>query len=156
MLGGLQMAKSFSSVKPVGNDSTIMQLEGCPTYPKIKCVGLLPSEGFNHVLSDSFFPGTRVAGAYGDLQNVAPGNFSYSDAPINFLQIYSDDILYADRLGNCSMVQITGSPAFSVPPRPGDCRLTPASPFLYYDARKAEAGLEAASVNLLSIAETVP
>jgi hypothetical protein len=43
--GGLQMSKSFSSQRALGNNSTIMQLEGCPTYPKENCDGLCASAG---------------------------------------------------------------------------------------------------------------
>jgi hypothetical protein len=155
VLGGLQMGKSFSSQKAEGKDSTIMQLEGCPEYPKPDCPTLTPAEGFNFVMTDSFFPGTPAGGAYGDSATVSVGNFSYSDAHLNFLQIYNSDFLYAESLGNCNMFELVGSPDFGVAPNTADCKLKPKNKF-FNDAPIAESELEAASVNLLSMAEQVP
>ena len=155
VIGGLQMGKSFSSQKAVGKDSTIMQLEGCPNYPKPDCPTLTPSEGFNYVLTNSFFKGTPAAGTYGDSETVDVDNFNYTNAHMNFLQIYSDDILYADSLGNCNLFELTGSPDFGLPPSTGDCKLKPKNKF-FNDAPIAESELEAASVNLLDMAEQVP
>jgi hypothetical protein len=154
VIGGLQMGKSFSSQKAEGNGLTMAQLEGCPNYPNPDC-DVTPSEGFNYVLTDSFFRGTPAALAYGDSETVAVDHFSYSNAHMNFLQIYNDDFLYAESLGNCNMFELTGSPDFGLPPSTGDCKLKPKNKF-FNDAPIAESELDAASVNLLNMAEQVP
>jgi len=155
VIGGLQMAKPFSSTKSEGNGLTGGQLEGCPNYPKPDCHTLTPSEGFNYVLKDSFFPGTPAAPAYGDSVTVDENYFSYSNAHMNFLQIYSDDILYADGLGECTMFELTGSPDFGLPPGTAGCMKKSSKQFPG-DAPVAESELEAASANLLNMAEQVP
>ena len=154
VIGGLQFGKSFSSLAPQGKNSTDMQLEGCPIYPK-KCEGMTPSLAFYNVMSDGFFPGTRVAPTFGDSQMVDVNNFNYTDAPMNFLQIYSDDILYANGLSNCSMAEKTGSPFYNVKPHLEKCAAKPGTE-LYIDAGNTEEELELTSVNLLRIAEPAP
>jgi hypothetical protein len=74
---------------------------------------------------------------------------------MNFLQVYSDDILYAEWLSNCPMVKITGSPAFGKKPDTSKCALTPSDPS-YADSQNTEEELEGASVYLSLIAEQVP
>jgi hypothetical protein len=154
VLGGLQFGKSFSSLKPQGKDSNDMQLEGCPTYPTT-CDGLTPAEGLTYVLSLGFFPGTFYAPTYGASQTVVRGHFDYTDAPMNFMQIYSDDILYAEGLSKCPIVKITGSPAFGKKPNTSKCALTSTDPS-YADSQNTDEELEDASVYLLRIAEQVP
>jgi len=154
VLGGLQFGKSFSSQKPRGKDSNDMQLEGCPTYPAT-CDELTPAIALTNVLSRGFFPGTFYAPAYGASRTVDVGHFDYTDAPMNFLQVYSDDILYAEGLSNCPMVKITGSPAFGKKPDTSKCALTPSDPS-YADSQNTEEELEGASVYLSLIAEQVP
>ena len=154
VIGGLQMDKSFSSQKAEGNGLTVAQLEGCPTYPSLEC-DVTPSQGFNYVLTDSFFPGTPAANAYGDSATVAVDHFRYSKAHMNFLQIYSDDILYANNLSSCSMVEITGSPAFGVPPGTHKCMIKSLK-LNGGDGAIAESELVTASANLLNMAEQVP
>jgi hypothetical protein len=154
VIGGLQMGKSFSSQKPEGNGLTVSQLEGCPDYPNPAC-DVTPSAGFNYVLKNSFFPGTPAAPAYGDSATVAIDHFSYSNAHMNYLQIYNGDFLYAESLGNCTMFDLVGSPDFGVPPSTADCKLKPKNKF-FSDAAIAESELEAASSNLLGMAELVP
>lgn len=154
VIGGLQFGKSFSSLAPQGKDSTDMQPEGCPIYPKT-CEGMTPSLAFYNVMSDDFFPGTRVAPTFGDSQTVDVNNFDYTDAPMNFLQIYSADILYADGLSNCSMLEKTGGPFYKVPPNLKKCAAK-AGTELYIDAGNTEEELELTSVNRLRISEPLP
>jgi hypothetical protein len=154
VIGGLQFGKSFSSLAPQGKDSNDMQLEGCPTYPKT-CEGMTPPLALYNVVSDSFFPGTPVAPTFGDSQTVDVNNFDYTDAPMNFLQIYSDDILYANGLSNCSMAEKTGSPFYNVKPNLKKCAAKPGTE-LYIDAGNTEEELELTSVNLLRISEPTP
>lgn len=154
VIGGLQMGKSFSSQKAEGNGLTVAQLEGCPTYPNPAC-DVTPSQGFNFVLTDSFFPGTPAAAAYGDSATVAVDHFNYSNAHLNFLQIYNGDFLYAESLANCNMFELVGSPDFGLAPNTADCILKPKNKF-FNDAPIAESELDAASVNLLDMAEQVP
>jgi len=154
VIGGLQFGKSFSSLAPQGKDSNDMQLEGCPNYPK-NCAGMTPPLAFYNVMSDSFFPGTPVAITFGHSQTVDMNNFDYTDAPMNFLQVYSDDILYADGLSNCSMAEKTGSPFYNVPPNMKKCAAK-AGTELYIDAGNTQEELELTSVNLLRISEPLP
>ena len=108
-----------------------VQATGCPTNPTDKkptpCAGLTPAEGLENVLSISFFPGTTVGpffcadtdpSTYGCAPtSVTYGNWVYRDAPMNFVQIYDDDILYASGLSQCSVLKITGRPASPGKPR---------------------------------------
>jgi hypothetical protein len=115
VLGGLQFSHSFSSTKTKKTGSLKaddIQATGCPTYPKPLCKGpdgtkasFSPSEGLANVLSISFFAGTKVAPSFcaytarygcGSASVTDTGNFKYSNAPMNFVQIYDDDILYAE------------------------------------------------------------
>ena len=154
VLGGLQFGKSFSSQKLQGKGYIDMQLEGCPNYPK-PCEGLTPAIALTNVLSRGFFPGTFYAPVYGASQTVHRGHFDYTDAPMNYLQVYSDDILYAEGLGSCPMVKITGSPSFDKKPNTSKCALTPSDPS-YADSQNTEEELDGASVYLSLIAEQVP
>ena len=154
VIGGLQFGKSFSSLAPQGKDSTDMQLEGCPKYPK-NCEGMTPSLALYNVVSDGFFPGTPVAITFGHSQTVDVNHFNYTDAPMNFLQIYSEDILYADGLSNCSLLEKTGSPFYHVPPKLKKCAAK-AETELYIDAGNTQEELELTSVNLLRISEPLP
>jgi hypothetical protein len=154
VIGGLQFAKSFSSLTPQGKDSSDMQIEGCPNSPPT-CEGMTPPLALYNVVSDSFFPGTRVAPTFGHSQTVDVNDFDYTDAPMNFLQIYSDDILYADGLSKCSMLEKTGSPFYNVKPNLKKCAAKPGTE-LYIDAGNTEEELELTSVNLLRISEPIP
>ena len=160
MLGGLQFSHTFS------NRSDILA-EGCPDYgpgnlTPPTCNNLTPGEGLQNVLSISFFPGTPVAplfcpyttdsGTYGcgsttfDDSNVG-GNFDYSDAPMNFLEIYDNDVLYASGLRNCNMLEITGNPVDHVP--------STCVPSITADVAATQTELNFASEKLLSIAESI-
>ncbi|MGA2562789.1 MAG: hypothetical protein ABSF96_04430 [Steroidobacteraceae bacterium] len=77
----------------------------------------------------------------------ADGNFAYSNAPMNFLQIYDNDVIYASGLSGCTMLEITGSPANNVPPT---CIASPTP-----DVVTTQTELDLASQKLLSIAESI-
>ena len=165
MLGGLQFSHTFS-------DRSEILADGCPDYgpgnlTPITCNNLTPSEGLENVLSLSFFPGTPVAplfcpfttdsgtyecGSTSVNDSSAGGNFNFSNAPVNFLEIYDKDVLYASGLSQCSFVDITGRPASpgvtAMPPN-----LTACAALSPPDASDAQSELNVASQKLLSIAE---
>jgi len=105
-----------------------MQAEGCPGYITALCNGpdgtppsFSPTEALANVLSISYFPGTAVGPsfcAYTDPavygcapMSVSYFNWRYSDAPMNYLQIYDVDFLYASGLASCTVLQVVGRPA---------------------------------------------
>jgi hypothetical protein len=110
--GGMEFSHSFSDLganpRFKYND---VQEEGCPTLPKPLWTGsdgttstFTPGEGLANVLSSSFFPGAAVR------------------PPMNYMQIYDNDILYAAGLSSCSVLQMEGRPA-SPRPESARCRL---------------------------------
>ncbi len=161
MLGGVQFSHVFSA------PANILS-EGCPDYgpnhqTPASCNLLTAGEGLENVLSISFFPGTSVGPFFcpyttdGGTYVCAPtsvddtggteGNFVYSDAPINFLEIYNADIIYSLGLSNCDMLQIAGNPVEHIPPT---CVASITS-----DVALTQTELNLASQKLLSIAESV-
>jgi hypothetical protein len=78
VLGGLQFDTSFS-MSP--QTEGCPQLDGCSTNNPIS-----PEQAFYNVLQ-VYFDGTRVGGAYGVIA---------SNLPLNYVQIYAADILYAN------------------------------------------------------------
>ncbi len=160
MLGGLQFSHIFS------NRSDILA-EGCPDYgpgnlTPPTCNNLTPGEGLENVLSISFFPGTPVApffcpfttnsgtyacGSTSVNDSSAGGNFNFSDAPVNFLEIYNNDVLYASGLSGCNMLAVTGDPFAHIPPT---CAASITS-----DVATTQTELNLASEKLLSIAASV-
>ncbi len=90
VLGGLQFDTSFS-MSP--QTEGCPQLDGCPTNNPIS-----PEQAFYNVLQ-VYFDGTRVGGAYGLIA---------SNLPLNYVQIYAADILYANTNSTGSLV-IDGS-----------------------------------------------
>ena len=156
ILGGVQFSRTFSKHSDI-------QSEGCPDYTLVDnnaCPGLTPGEGLQNVLSISYFPGTVVGpsfcpitdiGTYGcastsvDDGGGVEGNFVYRNAPMNFLQIYDDDVIYASGLSGCTMAEITGNPVNNVPPT---CVASPTT-----DVATTQGELNLASQKLLSIAE---
>ena len=80
VLGGLQFVGGFST-DTVGEGCN--EPGGCPTNYSIS-----PEQAFYNVM-EVFFDGTSVGGAYGT-------NDSYGTLPLNYLQIYSVDVLYAN------------------------------------------------------------
>jgi hypothetical protein len=161
MLGGVQFAQIFSDPKDI-------LPEGCPDYGPFhpsppSCNGLTPGEGLENVLSISFFPGTSVGPFFCpyttdsgmfvcapttiDDTGGAEGNFVYSNAPVNFLEIYQTDIIYASGMSNCNMLQIAGNPDEHVPPT--------CVPAITSDVALTQTELNIASQKLLSIAESI-
>jgi hypothetical protein len=158
ILGGTQFDKSL-----YGN----LMLEGCPDYtpnnqtPK-SCDGLTIEEGLANVLSISYFPGTADGplfcayttdgGKYGcgptsiDDTGGAKGNYVYSDAPMNYVQIYDADVLYASGLSGCTMLEYAGNPVEHIAPT---CAAS-----ITADVAATQAELNLASQKILSIAES--
>jgi uncharacterized protein (TIGR03437 family) len=153
-----------------------VQTEGCPSYPKTLCNGpdgtpasFSPSEVLANVLSISYFPGTSVGPsfcAYTDpsVYGCAPTsidyfNWQYSNAPMNYLQIYDVDFVYAAGQANCTLLQRVGRPASpgvaAKPPDVSACAVQPTDPS-YADVQATQQLLNLASQNLLSIAEPAP
>jgi hypothetical protein len=162
ILGGLQFAKALAGAT--------LQGEGCPGYLTALCTGsdgttatFTPAEGLQNVMGISFFPGTAVApffcaytAPYGcgssSVDDGGNGNFDYSNAPMNYLQAYDKDIIYAAGLSQCSTLQITGRPASPgvTPMLPNVSTCAPQSP---PDAPAMQQEFNLASQKLLSIAE---
>jgi len=143
MIGGMQFGKSFSK--------QYLQMEGCPTYPK-DCVGLTPAEGLGNVVRDSYFVGTAAGPIWGESNAVDYAHWNYSNAAMNFLQIYSDDVIYAEGLSNCKLVQIMGDPATGTPPDLSACAAKPGTA-LYEDSQITNVLLDLVSLSQLSITE---
>jgi uncharacterized protein (TIGR03437 family) len=179
IVGGVQFSHSFSSSKVNGNGSTDgmsdLQAEGCPGFIHALCNGpdgtpssFSPGEGLANVLSISYFPGTAVGPsfcAYTDpsVYGCAPtsidySNWKYSDAPMNFLQIYDTDFIYASGLANCTVLQMEGRPASpgvaAKPPDVSSCAVQPTDSS-YADVQATQQLLNLTSQKLLSIAEPV-
>ncbi len=144
ILGGLQFSHDVSP-------ADTLQSEGCPAYPT-PCPNLTPAQGLENVLQLSYFIGTAAAPQFGASTSVTYGNFAYADAPMNFLQIYAVDIIYALGLSNCSILQIAGSPANDIQPNVSVCSaMAPLGGFQSVLSTQEE--LDLASEELLSIAE---
>lgn len=155
VLGGLQFGTSFSNTtfnKRLGAPD--IQVEGCPYYPVLCTLPpfLTPASALKNVLQLSFFTGTAIAPDYGKSATVDYGNWEYADAPMNFLQIYDTDFLYAKGLSGCLLVDITGNPATGTPPDRSICQATAGS-LEAEDERKTQDELTLANEQLLSIAE---
>lgn len=108
ILAGMQFSHSFSS-------SDDIQSEGCPTGPTntnpTPCPNLTPAQGLENVLRLSYFLGTVGGPLFGAPTSVTYGGWVYRDAPMNFLEVYNYDVLYASGLSNCATLNITGRPA---------------------------------------------
>ena len=161
ILGGAQFDHVFS-----GTHNQIEQ-EGCP-HLSGDCIGaggapFSPSEGLQKCAGASaIFRVQRWrhrSGAFTDpvtngcaSATVDYANWMYSNAPMNYLQVYDKDILYASGLSQCSVVAYTGRPASpgvnAMPPDVTACAaLSPP------DASDAQSELNVASLKLLTIAE---
>ena len=86
VLGGLQFDTSFSASPQTEG---CPQLGGCPTNDPIS-----PEQAFYNVLQ-VYFDGTLVGGDYG---------VTASNLPLNYMQIYAADILYANTNSTGSLV----------------------------------------------------
>lgn len=150
ILAGFQFGKAVSQ-------AAYTQLEGCPTYPQ-ECVSLTPEQGLENVFQDSLFVGTPAGSVWDasppmwDDASSSPncvnyGKFQYCGAPVNFVQIYDSDVLYASGLSGCNMLEITGNPTKK------DAPTCVAS--LTQDVMAMQSELDRASQSLLSIAESM-
>jgi hypothetical protein len=144
IMGGIQFATAFS---PAAN----LQLEGCPTYPTV-CAGLTPSAGLRYVMELSYFDGTDGGPVWGSSVEVSHGNFQYYNAPMNYLEVYDTDIVYASGLTGCSFEAIAGNPAKSIPPDVTACEVQPTSP-TFGDVQTTQEELQLSNDILLAIAE---
>jgi hypothetical protein len=83
-------------------------------------------------------------------------NWKYSDAPMNYLQTYDTDFLYASGLANCSPLQIDGRPASpgvaAKAPDVSTCAVQQTDPS-YADVQATQQLLNLASQKLVSISE---
>jgi len=156
MLGGLQFDTSLTANLPI---------EGCPNPPltSFDCSTLNMSQGFNFVMALSYFPGTPAAtqytlsGACSGLPECYAGdtaipanpynNFHYGNAPMNMMEDYDGDILFAMGLGNCNMEQIAGNPSAGILPDVSGC--INSGP----DINHLQSELVQANTAILSIAE---
>jgi hypothetical protein len=124
MLAGMQFSHSFSLAAD-------LLPEGCPDYSAITnpnpadCSALTPAEGLENVLQRSYFIGTKAGPLFGALPSVTYANWVYQDAPMNFLEIYNTDVLYASGLSNCNMLKIAGNPAAGIPRDTSTCAAIP-------------------------------
>ncbi len=121
MLGGLQLAKSFA-LQPA--------YEGCMTVSGTCTPTPTQEQALLNVLA-AFFTGTPAGYDYG-ASTTTNGSVTVSGAPINYLQIWDSDALYAAGLGNdalhaaglggCTTAQLMTQP----PPKSGKlgCQVT--------------------------------
>ncbi len=145
VLGGIQFAQTFSPAATI-------QAEGCPTYPKTVCAGLTPSVALHNVMELRYFDGTVAGPVWGSSESVVLGDFQYYDAPMNFLEIYNTDILYASGLAGCSFKDIAGDPGKGTPPDTGTCAVQP-SDVSFLDVQTTQEELELTNLLLDTIAE---
>jgi hypothetical protein len=118
---------------------TKLGVEGCPNPPltTFDCNALTISQGFNFIMALSYFPGTPAATQY-NLSGACSGlpecyagdtavpanpynNFQYGNAPMNMMEDYDGDIIYAMGLGKCNFGDITGNPSAGIPPNVSAC-----------------------------------
>jgi hypothetical protein len=155
--GGLQFSTVFAGAN---------QWEGCPTIPTTAnltpCPGLTPEQALYNVLAH-YFDGTSVGTAYVKNRPLSGfdkvndvGNFNYSKAPMNVLQMWDWDVLYTDGLSTCSMLQITGNPDASpaVLPNTTSCQATPST--VDNNGNTALQILSRANRQILRLAEEAP
>jgi hypothetical protein len=110
MLGGLQFAQSFYKAP---------EFEGCEKHTT--CT--LPTPPREHALLNvltAFFAGTSVGGAFpGGSSKITVGSATIVDAPLNYLQVWDTDILYARGWHPCTWQQEMTAPAKPGGPPPG-------------------------------------
>jgi len=125
MLGGLQLAGKFSDTIPDAQGVSPMQTEGCFSSPPCP---MTPEQALLNVLT-AYFSGTSVGGAfpkgvtstfpYGGTSTITVGSAHVVDAPLNYLQIWDADILYARGWHPCTWQQVMTAPAKPGGPPPG-------------------------------------
>ncbi len=168
MLAGLQFGSPFAK-------ASTTQTEGCAQLPPGTCSGLTPEQALYNVLAH-YFDGTFYGDTYTyiyasnpplsgsdvvdlvgtNLDGYAP-NFDYANTPMNVLQVWDGDILYADGLANCKTVEITGNPSAMptpIPSDPGACQAP--TPPLDSDGPTAQQMLDTASEQFLALVKQQP
>jgi len=125
MLGGLQLAGKFSDTIPNAQGVSPMQTEGCFSSPPCP---MTPEQALLNVLT-AYFSGTSVGSAfpkgvtstfpYGGTSTITVGSAHVVDAPLNYLQIWDADILYARGWYPCTWQQMMTAPAKPGGPPPG-------------------------------------
>ncbi len=99
MLGGLQFAQQFSDQTIGASGHSPMQYEGCQDLKDLKCT-MTPEQALRNVLQ-AYFQGTVGATLFGT-GSTMNGTEIVKDAPIDYLQIWDADILYAAGLRSCT------------------------------------------------------
>lgn len=123
MLGGLQFKAPFSN-----NPAT----EGCLTDPST-CTPPSPEQALLNVLT-GYFAGTPAASVFG-ASTAMNGSAPVANAPINYLQIWDTDFLYADGLAGCTTSGSSGWAQLMSKPAPKklsslSCYAAPTSPVI--------------------------
>jgi hypothetical protein len=127
MLGGLQFATPFSGA----------------SAPEQKLLDTL----------QVYFNGTSVASAFGNTGTAMNGTQPVIDAPINYLQIYDDDIIYAGGLQGCEWLPLMSKPAKPGGPPPG-CTVNTMMPKIPIPSPPYYLGTNLTAQDLLNIAST--
>jgi hypothetical protein len=138
MLGGLQFGQPFS-VNPMG--------EGSASTPEQALLNVLKN----------FFKGTAVASTF-DMGTETNNGEPVVNAPVNYLQVWEEDFLYAYGWQNCTPKQLMTKPANKGGPPPG-CNVVkmknmPTVPFMHSPATAADLLRAANDAILLFTAET--
>jgi hypothetical protein len=117
MLGGLQLAAALSKDP---------EIEGCePNFSSLPTFKTCTAEDALLSVLAAFFSGTSVGGAFPNGTSTIPvGSQTIVDAPLNYLQIWDDDILYSMGWGvpaQCTWKQLMTPPNPKTPegPPPG-------------------------------------
>jgi hypothetical protein len=127
MLGGSQFGKSFSSPQnmavedcPMGTRLGTCALSSTPPVPgcvvgtvhSTTCVAMPSPEQALFNILQVYFAGTMPGGSYyGEATGYNSSSASFTGAPIDYLQIYWQDILYAEGLTGCSYTALMSAPA---------------------------------------------
>jgi hypothetical protein len=138
MLGGSQFGKSFSLPEnmavedcPMGTQLGTCSLSILPFVPgcvvgtihSTMCVAMpSPEQALFNILQVYFAGTTPGAAYYGEPTGSNTSSAKFTGAPINYLQIYWQDILYAAGLASCSYAAL-----MSAPPNTSGCAVSMAS-----------------------------
>jgi hypothetical protein len=154
ILGGSQLTGPFSGPKGVANEGCETALctlsdgsEGCTIGSPPMCVAPSPEEPLYRVLK-IYFSGTPAASTFGAPIRGTNNGSSFFNAPIDYLQIWWADILYASGLGNCKTEDLMSSP-----PNIAGCQETKMPKYKHMTAQEM---LEAASDHIPTKPVTPP